>query len=202
MCRRNLEHGVPRLDEEDVVPHVGPVHRRGQDGGPPHHLASHLEGGGDYGMERGIYARWTELPGTAVLGAGLCRRDCGLSAAVCPGRRSPAHPVVATTFEVGGQVVRGPAILTASVYRTNVRDDIFFIQSRKRRVRGFFDNIGDTRREGSSWGSRSFHRAAVSLRQLRLHSCHLPQPGSDLQHPGRQRLCRIAVGRAQRGEYG
>jgi iron complex outermembrane receptor protein len=56
--------------------------------------------------------------------------------------------VVATTIEVGGQVVRGPAIASASVYRTNVRDDISFIQSEAAVFEGYFDNIGTTRREG------------------------------------------------------
>ena len=54
--------------------------------------------------------------------------------AACPlpfalGDDPPLDPVVATTFEVGGQLVRGPAVLNASVYRTNVRADISFIQS-------------------------------------------------------------------------
>jgi outer membrane receptor protein involved in Fe transport len=60
--------------------------------------------------------------------------------------------VVATTFELGGQLVRGPAIVSASVYRTNVRDDISFIQSETAVFEGFFDNIGDTRREGIELG--------------------------------------------------
>jgi iron complex outermembrane receptor protein len=71
--------------------------------------------------------------------------------------------VVATTFEVGGQVVRGPAILTASVYRTNVRDDIFFIQSRNAVFEGFFDNIGDTRREGVELGVQVIPTVRLSL---------------------------------------
>jgi outer membrane receptor protein involved in Fe transport len=38
--------------------------------------------------------------------------------------------------------------MNASVYRTNVRDDISFIQSEDAVFEGFFDNIGTTRREG------------------------------------------------------
>jgi iron complex outermembrane recepter protein len=60
----------------------------------------------------------------------------------------PLDPVVGTTFELGGQLVRGPAIFNGSVYRTNVRDDISFIQSEAAVFEGFFDNIGTTRREG------------------------------------------------------
>jgi iron complex outermembrane receptor protein len=78
---------------------------------------------------------------------------CADETAACPlpfalGDDPPLDPVVATTVEVGGQVVRGPAILNASVYRTNVRDDISFIQSEAAVFEGFFDNIGTTRREG------------------------------------------------------
>jgi outer membrane receptor protein involved in Fe transport len=78
---------------------------------------------------------------------------CADETAACPlpfalGDDPPLDPVVGTTFELGGQLVRGPAILNASVYRTNVRDDIFFIQSENAVFEGFFDNIGDTRREG------------------------------------------------------
>lgn len=78
---------------------------------------------------------------------------CADDTAACPlpfalGDDPPLDPVVATTFEVGGQLVRGPAILNASAYRTNVRDDISFIQSESAVFEGFFHNIGDTRREG------------------------------------------------------
>jgi iron complex outermembrane receptor protein len=60
-------------------------------------------------------------------------------------------------------VIRGPAILTASVYRTNVRDDIFFIQSRNAVFEGFFDNIGDTRREGAELGIQVLPAERLSL---------------------------------------
>ncbi|HJR16642.1 MAG TPA: TonB-dependent receptor [Gemmatimonadales bacterium] len=78
---------------------------------------------------------------------------CADETAACPlpfalGDDPPLDPVVATTLEVGGQVVRGPAILNASLYRTNVRDDISFIQSEAAVFEGFFENIGTTRREG------------------------------------------------------
>ena len=78
---------------------------------------------------------------------------CADEAAACPlpfalGDDPPLDPVVGTTFELGGQLVRGPAILNASVYRTNVRDDVSFIQSEAAVFEGFFDNIGTTRRQG------------------------------------------------------
>ena len=78
---------------------------------------------------------------------------CADETAACPlpfalGDDPPLDPVVATTVEIGGQVVRGAAILNASLYRTNVRDDISFIQSETAVFEGFFENIGATRREG------------------------------------------------------
>jgi outer membrane receptor protein involved in Fe transport len=78
---------------------------------------------------------------------------CADETAACPlpfalGDDPPLDPVVGTTFELGGQVVRGPVIVNASVYRTNVRDDISFIQSENAIFEGFFANIGNTRREG------------------------------------------------------
>jgi outer membrane receptor protein involved in Fe transport len=104
-------------------------------------------------------------PGASVYGSvgqsfrapAVLELACADETAACPlpfalGDDPPLDPVVATTFEVGGQVVRGPAILNASVYRTNVRDDISFIQSENAVFEGFFNNIGNTRREGVEVG--------------------------------------------------
>jgi iron complex outermembrane receptor protein len=93
---------------------------------------------------------------------------CADETAACPlpfalGDDPPLDPVVATTFEVGGQLVRGPAILNASVYRTNVRDDISFIQSETAVFEGFFDNIGSTRREGVELGIQILPTEQLSL---------------------------------------
>ncbi|HEX6434892.1 MAG TPA: TonB-dependent receptor, partial [Gemmatimonadales bacterium] len=65
--------------------------------------------------------------------------------------------------ELGGQIVRGPAIVSGSVYRTNVRDDISFIQSETAVFEGFFDNIGDTRREGVELGVQVLPTEQLSL---------------------------------------
>jgi iron complex outermembrane recepter protein len=104
-------------------------------------------------------------PGASVYGSvgqsfrapAVLELACADETAACPlpfalGDDPPLDPVVATTFEIGGQVVRGPTILNASVYRTNVRDDISFIQSENAVFEGFFDNIGNTRREGLELG--------------------------------------------------
>jgi iron complex outermembrane recepter protein len=93
---------------------------------------------------------------------------CADETAACPlpfalGDDPPLDPVVSTTLETGMQLVRGPAIITASLYRTAVRDDISFIQSANAVFEGFFKNIGDTRREGAELGLQLVPSAAVSL---------------------------------------
>src|SRR6185436_13767218 len=50
-----------------------------------------------------------------------------------------------------------------SLYRTNVRDDIFFIQSANAVFEGFFNNIGTTRREGVELGVQVVPSERLSL---------------------------------------
>ena len=115
-------------------------------------------------------------PGASVYGSvgqsfrapAVLELACADETAACPlpfalGDDPPLDPVVASTFEVGGQVVRGPAIITGSLYRTNVRDDISFIQSADAVFEGFFDNIGSTRREGVELGIQILPSEQLSL---------------------------------------
>ena len=78
---------------------------------------------------------------------------CADPTASCPlpfalGDDPPLEPVRATTYEVGGKILRGNVLIDGSVYRTDVRDEIFFIQSPGSLVSGFFTNLDKTRREG------------------------------------------------------
>ena len=78
---------------------------------------------------------------------------CADPTASCPlpfalGDDPPLKPVRATTYEVGGKLLRGNVLLDASVYRTDVRDEIFFIESPGSLVSGYFTNLDKTRREG------------------------------------------------------
>jgi outer membrane receptor protein involved in Fe transport len=78
---------------------------------------------------------------------------CADPTASCPlpfalGDDPPLKPVRATTYEVGGKMLRGNVLIDASVYRTDVRDEIFFIQSPGSLVSGYFTNLARTRREG------------------------------------------------------
>jgi iron complex outermembrane receptor protein len=78
---------------------------------------------------------------------------CADPTASCPlpfalGDDPPLEPVRATTYEVGGKILRGNVLIDGSVYRTDVRDEIFFIQSPGSLVSGYFTNLDKTRREG------------------------------------------------------
>ncbi len=68
----------------------------------------------------------------------------------------PIKPVVATTFEIGGKLPVGPAYFTASLYRTNVKNDIYLFPSPDAvdgsTIQGYFGNIDKTRREGAELG--------------------------------------------------
>ena len=78
---------------------------------------------------------------------------CADPTASCPlpfalGDDPPLKPVRATTYEVGGKLLRGNILLDGSLYRTDVRDEIFFIQSPGSLVSGYFTNLDRTSREG------------------------------------------------------
>jgi iron complex outermembrane recepter protein len=62
-------------------------------------------------------------------------------------------PVISKTFEAGvrGQI-NANLKWNASVFRTDLRDDIQFISSGNSFNLGFFDNVGDTRRQGLEFG--------------------------------------------------
>ncbi|HEX2251146.1 MAG TPA: TonB-dependent receptor, partial [Gemmatimonadales bacterium] len=118
----------------------------------------------DVGPGASVYAS----VGQSFRAPAILELACADETAACPlpfalGDDPPLDPVVATTFELGGQIVRGPAIVSASVYRTNVRDDISFIQSETAIYEGFFDNIGDTRREGIELGIQVLPSQRLSL---------------------------------------
>ena len=114
---------------------------------------SRLSPRGGVSLELGAGASVYGSVGQSFRAPAVLELACADETAACPlpfalGDDPPLDPVVATTIEVGGQLLRVPAILSASAYRTNVRDDISFIQSEAAVFEGFFDNIGTTRREG------------------------------------------------------
>jgi outer membrane receptor protein involved in Fe transport len=79
---------------------------------------------------------------------------CADPAASCPlpfalGEDPPLKPVRATTYELGGRWARGSLLLNGSVYRSDVRDEIFFVASEGTFLSGYFTNISETRRWGA-----------------------------------------------------
>jgi outer membrane receptor protein involved in Fe transport len=97
---------------------------------------------------------------------------CADEAKPCPlpfalGDDPPIKPVRAMTYEVGGRLVVGQAILSASAYRTDVRDDIFLSASDSApsgsTIEGFFTNLDKTRREGVELSSQFFLKGGHSL---------------------------------------
>ena len=72
----------------------------------------------------------------------------------------PLDPVVATTYEAGSRWMVGPVGLSASAYRTEVRNDIFLFPYEEEgepegsTIDGYFANIEATRRVGVEFGSR------------------------------------------------
>jgi outer membrane receptor protein involved in Fe transport len=129
---------------------------------------SRLNTRGGVSLEVGPGASVYASVGQSFRAPAILELACADETAACPlpfalGDDPPLDPVVATTFELGGQIVRGPAIVNASLYRTNVRDDISFIQSETAVFEGYFDNIGDTRREGVELGVQVLPSERLSL---------------------------------------
>ena len=60
----------------------------------------------------------------------------------------PLEQVVAKTFEAGVRGERGGGRWHAGVFRTTNDDDILFISAGALTNQGFFDNVGETRRDG------------------------------------------------------
>ncbi len=97
---------------------------------------------------------------------------CADPATPCPlpfalGDDPPIKPVRATTYELGGRLVAGQAILSGSVYRTDVKDDIFLFSSDSvasgSTIDGYFGNIDRTRREGVELSAQLFLAGGHSL---------------------------------------
>ena len=96
-----------------------------------------------------VYASWSAGFRTPA----LVEIACSDPTAACPlpfalGPDPALRPVVATTYELGWRFrpAAGRLALGADLYRTDVRDDIFFVAPTA--TTGYFQNIGTTRRAG------------------------------------------------------
>jgi len=110
--------------------------------------------------------------GAAFRAPAVIELACADEAEPCPlpfalGDDPPIEAVKATTYELGGRLIAGQAILSASVYRTDVRDDVFLFASDSSptgsTIEGYFDNLDRTRREGIELAGQLFLRGGHSL---------------------------------------
>jgi len=97
----------------------------------------------------------------------LLELSCADPAAPCPlpfalGDDPPLHPVVATTIEAGIHWAGAGRALDASLYRTAVHDDIFFMAPSA--TQGYFANLAFTRRAGVEIGAQGGVGKRVTIR--------------------------------------
>jgi iron complex outermembrane receptor protein len=82
-------------------------------------------------------------------------RPCVLPFAL--GDDPPLEPIIATTYEIGGTWAAGPALVTASAFRTDVKNDVFLFPNENEitgsTIEGYFDNLEKTRRDGVEVGT-------------------------------------------------
>jgi iron complex outermembrane receptor protein len=114
---------------------------------------NHVSPRGGISVSTGVGSSVYGSVGGSFRAPAIVELACADPAASCPlpfalGDDPPLKPVRATTYEVGWKLLRGNVLLDASAYRTNVRDEIFFIQSEGSLVSGYFTNLDRTRREG------------------------------------------------------
>ena len=67
----------------------------------------------------------------------------------------PLAQVVAKTFEVGARGVRGNVEWNGAIFRTTSHQDIVFISSGPGTQSGYFQNVGETRRQGLEFAARA-----------------------------------------------
>ena len=106
--------------------------------------------------ESTIYASWSEgmrVPSPVELTCADADAPCTLPNIFLAD--PPLNPVVATTWELGARRRQADgAFIDASIYRTNLADDIQFISAGSGAVNaGYFRNIGRTRRDGVEVGA-------------------------------------------------
>src|SRR5216110_1211951 len=156
-------------------------------------------------------SRGFRAPAVVELGCADPQAACPLPFALGP---DPAlRPVVATTYELGWRARapsgRGGVDASADVYRTDVRDDIFFIASTV--TGGYFQNIGATRRSGvelalqwrgavgerayANYGyTRASFETTANLATTRDPAGETVTPGDELPMvPGHRVVARFAV---------
>src|SRR6266513_142844 len=156
-----------------------------------------------------VYASWSAGFRTPA----LVEIACSDPTAACPlpfalGPDPALRPVVATTYELGWHFrpAARQLALGADLYRTDVRDDIFFVAPTA--TTGYFQNIGDTRRIGieasAAWTARgglgvyaNYGYTAASFRTAAVLATGRA-PGNETVTPG-DRIPMIPAHRANVG---
>lgn len=108
-------------------------------------------------LEVGRGASLYASAGRSFRAPAILELGCADPQATCPlpfalGDDPPLEPVRATTYEAGGRFARGAVVASASAYRTDVHDEIFFVASEDALLSGYFTNLDRTRREGVELG--------------------------------------------------
>jgi outer membrane receptor protein involved in Fe transport len=85
-------------------------------------------------------------PAILELGCADPEAECPLPFAL--GDDPPLAPVRATSYEAGASLATRWVIASVATYRTNVRDEVFFVASEGALSSGYFTNLDRTRREG------------------------------------------------------
>ena len=127
----------------------------------------HLSARGGIAYDLGGGSSLYASVGKSFRAPALLELSCADPAAPCPlpfalGDDPPLRPVVATTIETGIHWSLGGRALDASLYRTGVRDDIFFIAPGP--AEGYFANLESTRRTGIEIGAQSEIGKRVTVR--------------------------------------
>jgi len=127
----------------------------------------HLSARGGIAYDLGSGSSLYASVGKSFRAPALLELSCADPAAPCPlpfalGDDPPLRPVIATTIETGIHWSLGSGTLDASLYRTDVRDDIFFIAPGP--AEGYFANLESTRRTGVEFGAQQGLGARVTVR--------------------------------------
>jgi outer membrane receptor protein involved in Fe transport len=127
----------------------------------------HLSARGGIAYDLGGGSSFYASVGRSFRAPALLELSCADPAAPCPlpfalGDDPPLRPVIATTIETGVHWSQGAHAFDASLYRTSVRDDIFFVAPST--AEGYFANLESTRRAGVEVGAQSDIGKRVTLR--------------------------------------
>jgi iron complex outermembrane recepter protein len=100
------------------------------------------------------YSEGSRAPTAIELGCADPNAPCKLPNALASD--PPLEQVVAKTWEAGVRGKHGDISWSAALYRTTLHDDIQFVASTASGA-GFFDNVGETRREGAEFRLEGRH---------------------------------------------